>query len=62
MQKVNEITGDFEGAPKPSNVEIRILKRQNGRYVSDKKRSESEWANADLNRGPPGYQPSAQPD
>ena len=22
----------------------------------------NEWANADLNRGPPGYQPSAQPD
>jgi hypothetical protein len=61
MHKVNEITSDFEGASNPSNVEIRPFRRQNSRYLSDKKRSEGEWANADLNRGPPGYQPSAQP-
>ncbi len=40
------------GAYEAQNVEIRTIKN----------RSETEWANADLNRGPPGYQPSAQPD
>jgi hypothetical protein len=43
------MTRDLEWASYPSNVEIDSFSRQIVRYPSDKKRSEAEWARADLN-------------